>query len=238
MYYILERKLICLSNMIKKQLLYKSGSTYNLNVLFTATIKDLGFFDTLDNDTEVIGQVQYANNPTGYSFVNSYNFLNFATDYNFLAIYPYTVTGSSRSRLSELEKYVVSTNPAIKYYGGGSVTTDGLSSFSITPAATALTYYIGGIRYDDVTPSGVTATTTTFSFTITGFSSNNFDVKRVIKLESKQNMVENSQVSRDVFIERQQQPVFERNYRLRAVNALNDVLSYAGGDYFMIYNNT
>lgn len=224
--------------MIKKQILFKSGTTYNLNVLFTATIKDLGFFDTLDNDTEVIGQVQYSDNPSGYSYVNSYNFLNFAADYNVLSWYPYSVTGNSRSRLSELEKYVVSTNPAIKYYGGGSVTTDGLSSFSITPALTALTYYIGGIRYDDVTPSGATATTTSFLFTINSFPWQNFDIKRVIKFESKQNMVENSQVSRDVFIERQQQPVFERNYRLRAVNALNDVISYAGGDYFTIYNNT
>lgn len=224
--------------MIKKQFLYKSGTTYNLNVLFTATIKDLGFFDTLDNDTELIGQVQYADHPAGYSYVNSYNFLNFAADYNIMSPYPYTVTGTSRSRLAELEKFVVTANPAVKYYGGGSVATDGLSSFSITPAMTALTYYIGGIRYEDVTPSGATATTTTFSFTITSFPWQNFDVKRVIKLESKQNMVENSQVSRDVFIERQQQPVFERNYRLRAVNALNDVLSYAGGDYFTVYNNT
>jgi hypothetical protein len=224
--------------MIKKQILFKSGTTYNLNVLFTSTIKDLGFFDTLDNDTEVIGQIQYVDSPSGYSFVNSYNFLNFATDYNILSWYPYTVTGNSRSRLSELEKYVVSTNPAIKYYSGGSVTTDGLSSFSITSAMSALTYYIGGIKYDDVTFSGATATTTTFSFTMTSFPWQNFDVKRVIKLESKQNMVENSQVNRDVFIERQSLGVFERNYRLRAVNAVNDIISYAGGDYFTIYNNT
>lgn len=225
-------------DIIKKQFLFKSGTTYNLNLLLTSTIKDLGFFDTLDDDTELIGQVQYADNPSGYSYVSVYNFLNFASDYNFLALYPYTVTGYSGSRLSELEKYVVSTNPAVKYFGGGSVSNDGLSSFSTTPASTAFTYYIGGIQYDDVILSGATAFTTIFSFTITSFPSQNFDVKRIIKLESKQNMVENSQVARDVFIERQQQSVFERNYRLRAVNALNDVISYAGGDYFTIYNNT
>lgn len=225
-------------DIIKKQLLFKSGTTYNLNILLTATIKDLGFFDTLDDDTEMIGKIQYADNPTDYTFVSTYDFTNFSADYDFNALYPYTVTGYSGSRISELEKYVVSTNPAVKYYGGGSITVDGLSSFSITPAASALTYYIGGIKYDDVTLSGATATTTTFSFTITSFPWQNFDVKRVIKLESKQNMVENSQVDRDVFIERQQQPVFERNYRLRAVNSLNDVISYAGGDYFTIYNNT
>lgn len=225
-------------DIIKKQILFKSGTTYNLNILLTATVKDLGFFDTLDDDTELIGQVQYADNPSGYTYVSTYDFLNFSSDYNFLALYPYTVTGYSGSRLSELEKYVVSTNPAIKYYSGGSVSVDGLTSFSITPVATALTYFIGGIRYDDITLSGTTAATTTFSFTITSFPSQNFDVKRVIKLESKQNMIENSQVSRDVFIDRQQQSVFERNYRLRAVNALNDVISYAGGDYFTIYSNT
>lgn len=224
--------------LIKKELQFKSGTTYNFNILLTSTIKDLGFFDTLDNDTEIVGQIQYLDNPSGYTYVSSYDFSNFSSDYDFNSIYPYSVTGTCASRLSELEKYVVSNNPAIKYYSGGTITVDGLNSYIITPALTALTYYIGGIKYEDLTLSGATATTTSFSFTISAFPNQNFDVKRIIKFESKQNMVENPQVDRDVFIERQQQPVFERNYRLRAVNALNDVLQYAGGDYFTIYNNT
>jgi hypothetical protein len=224
--------------LIKKQFYFKSGTTYNLNILLTAKIKDMGFFDTLDDDVELIGQIQYADNPTGYTFVNSYNFYNYIADNDINSPFPYTVTGTSYSRLGELEKYVVSTDPNIKYFGSGSLTNDGLNSFSIAPASTAFTYFIGGIQYDDVLLSGATAYTTTFSFTVTSFDYNNFDVKRIIKLESKQNMVENPQVGRDVFIVRQQQPVFERNYRLRAVNTLNDVVSYAGGDYFTIFNNT
>lgn len=224
--------------LIKKKFILKSGATYCLNILLKSTIKDMGFFDTLDNDSELVGQVKYSDNPAGYNYVNSYNFFNFTVDSDINAPFPYTVTGFSGSRLSELEKFTVSNDPNVKYFGNGSPTVNGLASFEITPEITAFTYYIGGIQYKDVLLAGDTEYTTTFSFTISSFPWVNFDVKRLIKLESKQNLVENPQVGRDVFIVRQQQAVFEPNYRLRTINSLNDVISYAGGDYFTIFNNT
>jgi len=227
---------------IRRQIQYQSGATeYNFNILLTESVKDWGFFDTLDNDTEMVGEIDYADRPGTYAFnqpyVNSYNFSNYTPD-DFAPAFTYTVTGASFSRLNELEKYVVSTDPNVKYFGGGSPTVDAVSSFTINPSLTAFTYYIGGIQYNDLTVSGSSATTTTFSFTTVTNDPLNFDNKRIIKFENKQNMVENPQVGKDVFIVRQQQPVFERNYRLRAVNGLNDTLTYAGGNYFKIFNNT
>jgi len=227
-------------SLIRRQIQYQSGATeYNFNILLTASVKDWGFFDTLD-DTEMVGQINYADRPTTYAgnqpYVNSYNFSNYTPD-DFPSGFTYTVTGESFSRLNELEKYVVSNDPNVKYfpYTGG---TDGLSGFTINASMTAFTYYVGGILYTDLTVSGSSATTTTFSFNAITNNPLNFDNKRIVKFENKQNMVENPRVGKDVFIVRQQQPVFERNYRLRAVNSLNDTLTYAGGNYFTIFDNT
>lgn len=206
--------------LIKKKFLLKTGSTYNLNILLTADIKDMGYFDTSDD----YDRSSYS----GYSSTPEYSLFNTS----------YTVTGTSESRLSELEKYVVSIDPHIKYYSGGSPSTDGLISYSNTPTGKTYVYYVGGIQYVDILATGSTATTTSFSFTNTGFSAYNFDNKFIVKYETKQNMVENPQVSSDVFIARQQQTVFENNFRLRGIGSLSDILSYAGGNYFTIYNNT
>lgn len=149
------------------------------------------------------------------------------------------VTGTSSSRLYELRKYAVSGPLTSRYFTSIDPSIDGVDPSLTVEGTTASTYvyYIGGISYEDLVVSGIT--TTTFSFESLGLNDpNNFDFLPIIKLESKQNMVENPRVDQDVFIERQQQSVFERNYRLRAVNSLNDVISYAGGNYFTIYNNT
>src|SRR5258705_6892534 len=116
-------------SLIKKKILLISGGTYNVNILLTGDIKDLGVFDTLE-DTEMVGQITYADSPLDYSFVNTYNFLNFTESSAFT--YPYSVSGNSSSRLTELEKYVISTDPNVKYISGGSLTTNGLYAWSIT----------------------------------------------------------------------------------------------------------
>lgn len=151
----------------------------------------------------------------------------------------YIVTGTSETRILELKKYAVSGGLDKQYFTSNDQSIDGLDlSLTITGVSESIyVYYIGGIKYTDIVVDDIT--TTTFEFISLGLDDpNNFDNVPIIKLESKQNMVENPQVDKDVFIERQRLPVFEKNYRLRAVNSLNDVISYAGGNYFTIYNNT
>lgn len=208
---------------IRKKIKFDGLKDRYLVVMLGSTSKDLGFFDVDDT----VDRTQFS----GYTATTEYKLFNT----------PYTVTGSSSSRLDELAKYVVSPLPWIKFYLSNTLTTNGLDLSKSVTGGTGVTrvytYYLGGITYVDTISSGTTATTTNFSFAVTGFSHNNFDNFPLVKYETKGNLVENSQVSSDVFIVRQQQAVFERNYRLRALNALNDVLTY-GGNFFVVYNNT
>jgi hypothetical protein len=151
----------------------------------------------------------------------------------------YTITGTSDSRLLEVKKYAVSGGLSVQYFTSNNQAIDGLDVGLTTTGLTASTYvyYIGGIKYIDQMVNGTTITTFEF-ISLAEEDPNNFDFFPIIKLEAKQNMVENPQVNKDVFIVRQQQPVFEKNYRLRGIGSLSDVISYAGGNYFTIYNNT
>lgn len=209
---------------LRKKIKFDGLKDRFLVVMIGSTSKDFGFFDVDDT----VDRTQYS----GYTATTEYKLFNT----------PYTVTGSSSSRLDELAKYVVSTLPWIKYHLSNTLATDGLDLSQSVTGGTGVTqiytYYLGGITYVDTTPSGTTASTTTFSFSVSGFSHNNFDNFPLVKYETKGNLVEDSRVSSDVFIVRQQQAVFERNYRLRALNALNDALTYAGGNFFTIFNNT
>jgi hypothetical protein len=155
----------------------------------------------------------------------------------------FTVTGTSSSRISELTKYVVTNAPWDKFYLSNVSTTDGvnlsLSNTGGTGGFYTYTYYIGGITYLDTTPTGTTATTTTFSFQSLGTGdTNNFDNFHIIKYETKENMAENPITDSDVNIIRQDIPVFELSVRLRSMAKLNDVLTYAGGGFYTIYNNS
>jgi uncharacterized protein (DUF427 family) len=104
----------------------------------------------------------------------------------------------------------------------------------------AYTQYVGNstINWSNVILKTATATTTTFSFNSVGLSSLNFDNLPILKLEEKQNMCENPFIKSDVFILRQEIPVFEKSIRLRGVGNLSEVVNYAGGNYFKIFNNT
>ena len=80
---------------------------------------------------------------------------------------------------------------------------------------------------------------TTFNFESSGYSdTNNFTNLPYIKDEAKQNMVDKPIVGSDVFIIREDLPVFEDNYRLSGISNLTDLTFYGGGNYFNIVKNT
>lgn len=196
---------------LKKKFKFIPSVDQNLIVMLTGSIHDFGFFDSTSS-TGLTGS-----SPT------------------------VTVTGFSASRLSELRKYTVSGPLGALYVTSNISSTDGLDlSLSFTGVtASTYVYYIGGITYTDKIVTPETGFTTTFSFLSLNINDpNNFDQNIYIKDENKQNLVEKLQVNSDVFIDRQEQSVFERNYRLRSVGTLNNVLTYAGGNYFTVYNNT
>lgn len=198
--------------MIKKQIEFiPSGITaYNFNILLDAKAIDWGFFDTYTGAT---------NSPiTGNTI--------------------HVITGTSSSRLYELRKYTVSGSLSDLYFISTGSTNDGLNiALTVTGVtASTYTYYLGGITYADQTIG--TGTTTMFFYVSTGSSLVDYDNKPIIKMPSKENLIENPFINSDVFIIRQEIPVFEKSVRLRSVSGINDILTYAGGNYFKVFNNT
>jgi len=148
------------------------------------------------------------------------------------------VTGETKSRLSELKKYRITTVFTEKYRGDGSIDNDGVV-FHISNPEIEITYYIGGIKYVD----DVINNTTYFEFTAegTGTPENpnpNFIYGPIYKDPKKENIISRPKIQDGVFIVRQELSAFEKNYKLQHVNNLVELTTYLGGNYFNIVNNT
>ena len=149
----------------------------------------------------------------------------------------FSISGTSSSRLSELEKFNVSTDISVKYFTSNNLDTDGLDLLLSVTGGTNPTYqyYIGGITYVDDVANNITS----FYFDSLGYGdSNNFDDYPMIKDEKKQNIINNPIIDNNVFITRQETSVFENNYRLRSIRFMTELDFYAGGKHFNIINNT
>lgn len=145
------------------------------------------------------------------------------------------VTGNSTTRLNEVQKFIHSTIFTDKYFGNGSLTSDGVD-YDLSIENQFIIYYLNGIQYvDNITTSG---TTTTCGVTGQGYSSPDFINSYVVKLPMKDNIISNPKINNDVFIDRQQVSVFERNYRLEFIRKLVDLETYASGKYFKIVKNS
>jgi hypothetical protein len=197
-----------------------SGATgYSMNILLNANMDDMGLFDTYE-DTLATGA-------TGASLTYS----------------AYTITATSRSRLVELRKFTRSTDLGTRYKTSLSPSSNGLDLFRSVTTGTDISYvyYIDGITYtDSYKTTGETSgtTATTYSFISSGTSSPAFDNKPIIKDDSIFEIIEEPTVGSNVFIIRQEIPVFENNYRLKSINELSHLTFYGGGRYFNIIENT
>jgi len=147
----------------------------------------------------------------------------------------FVVTGESISRLSELRKYTVTTVFTNQYIGGGTYSSDGVD-YGSSISGVSIVYYIGGIRYVDIL-TGTTAKTT-FDFISTGVLSPSFINAPIYKDPKKENIISNPKIGDDVFIVRQALSAFDNNYRLEQIKNLNELVTYAGGNFFNIVNNT
>ncbi|MFW6246592.1 MAG: hypothetical protein ACOC22_00250 [bacterium] len=152
------------------------------------------------------------------------------------------ITGETKSRLSELKKYKVTTVFTEKYHGNGTVNTDGVV-FNQSDPEQEIVYFLGGVKYiDDVTDN-----VTRYEFTALGTDSPHFIQPPVdkdyietpiYKDPTKENIISKPKIQDSVFIVRQEISAFDRNYRLQFINNLNDLTTYLGGNYYDIINNT
>ncbi len=144
------------------------------------------------------------------------------------------ITGSTNnSRLAELRKYTITNDFTKQYIDGGSWTTNGVD-FNNSISGVSVVYYIDNIRYIDETSNDTTIT----KFSLTPNSEPNFIDKPYIKNPNKEKIISNPKIIDDVFITRSDLSAFNKNYRLEFINNLSDLLTYAGGKYFQILNNT
>lgn len=228
-----------------------TGATYSVKLLLTKDVEDIGFFSVYENTDEYI-YIQLSGTTTGITKQNINKFKSVLSGGTTLAgsglgtglsdgivtgttihYVPYTVTGESSSRLSELRKYTTSTIFTNQYTGGGSVSIDGVD-YPNSIANVRITYYLGGIKYVDDIVNDVT----TFSFVGLGLLNPNFVNKPIYKDPQKENIISNPKINDDVFIIRQELSAFEKNYRLEYVKNLIELQTYAGGNFFNIVNNT
>jgi hypothetical protein len=144
------------------------------------------------------------------------------------------VTGQTSSRLSELRKYKVTDEFHLKYRGGGSLNSDGVD-FDESDPETIVVYYLGGIKYFDDKVNNIT----TYEFVAEGTGNTlNFINAPIYKNPSKLNIIGEPKIQDDVFISRQQLSVFDNIYKLEFVDNLSGLITYLGGNYFNIVNNT
>ena len=123
---------------IKKKVKFVSGSTYNIKLLLTQTVYDLGKFDIYeDENSTAVG-----------------------TDGLFSGVV--TITGSGSNRLEELRTYSVSPDLSLRYITSTTPTTDGLNVSLSDESQNLFIYYLGSITY---TSSG---SVTTFSYESNG----------------------------------------------------------------------
>ena len=150
-----------------------------------------------------------------------------------------TITGESKSRLSELKKHAVTGNFFNRYTLSTGSGSDGVNQnlSNVTSTPLKIVYYLGGIIYTDLINSdgGVR---TTFSFQGQGYNSPDFIDTPVIKDPSKGNLVSKPKVDSDVFIIRQELSAFDKNYKLKNIRSLTELTTYAGGGFFNIVNST
>ena len=150
-----------------------------------------------------------------------------------------TITGKSKSRLSELKKYTVSSDFFNRYFLSSSRANDGVNKTksNISTIPQKIIYYLGGITYIDYIYSDDNIKTV-FSFEGQGYNSPDFRNNPIIKDPSKSNLVSNPKVDSDVFIVRQEISAFDKNYKLKNIKSLIELTTYAGGKFFNIVNNT
>jgi hypothetical protein len=142
------------------------------------------------------------------------------------------VTGTTYSRLSELEKYVENPSYSNQYAPNGSTVNNGVN-YEESVQGVCYVYYIDGMRYTDSISNG----STVFGFTPQGTSSPDFITAPVFKNPDKEKIISNPKIDDDVFIVRQELPAFDKNYRLEFIRTLLDLETYAGGKYFNIIQN-
>jgi len=185
------------------------NAVYNLTFLLEKEETNLGFFDVYD-----------FSGVTGTTITPE----------------EYTVTGKCSSRLLELRKYSQQPLFIKRYYLSNNIYNNGVniseSVYNTYPMK--IVYYIDGISYIDYIENNTGKTNTFFYFKKT-YPSEDFLNKPYYKDPHKDNLSGDLNLSSNVFINRPNISIFEKNYNMEYINNLSDLKSYVAGNYYIIY---
>jgi hypothetical protein len=152
------------------------------------------------------------------------------------------ITGTSNSRLTELKKYAVTDIFENQYIGNGSLTFNGVD-YNLSDVNNHIIYYIDTIKFVDIINntgiySGYTSGTTLNIFEPQGFIDLNFINQPIYKDPNKNEIISLHRIDNDVFIDRQSISVFDDNYQLNYISNIGDLITFVGGNYYNIINNS
>jgi translation elongation factor P/translation initiation factor 5A len=160
--------------------------------------------------------------PISYDYIfsgDAVNEVSAQTSNNFTSV-PFTVSGLSTSRISELALY---GNP--KYQVGVPVIRNGQIWGAISDMNTDYTAYtINLVDYYDYSDG-----TTIFFMQSSGFTQENLTQEPITKDEVFLKVVDQAQVQTTVFVERGKNSAYERVQRLGEVDNLGDLINYGYG---------
>lgn len=191
---------------------------------------------SLVENTNPFGTVTFANTTGSWSASpQTYNFIYTADSYNQIAYQvgsfygevPYFITGSTISRLTDLQMYgsnQYQVGQTVNLAGGGY----GVVNY-ITSQYTG--YTINNTDYIDY-PSGISI----FIVSSSGLTSDMLVQSAITKNEVLMNVIDQPQLFSSVFVERGKNSALENFRRIGEVSTMNDLVNY-GYNFFNIENN-
>ena len=166
--------------------------------------------------------------PISYDYIfsgDAENSVSAQTSNNYVSV-PYTISGLTKSRLTELQLY-----GPVQYQLYTPVIANGQlwgNIFVIDPVYTG--YTIQGIDYYDYIDG-----TTEFYGKSSGFTDQNLTAVPITKNETLVKVIDQPQIQTDVFVERGKNSAYERVQRIGEVDNLGDMLNYGYG-FFNVEN--
>lgn len=168
--------------------------------------------------------------PVSYDYIfsgDSVNLISSQTSDNYVTV-PFFITGYTKSRISELRQY----GPT-QYQLYVPIVKDNETYGVITTMSGSYTgYTIQGVDYFDYSGG-----TTYFSLKSSGLTSNWMVQSAITKNEALMNVVMDTEVQSDVFVERGKNSVLERIERIGEVDNIGDLENYGYGFFKLVDQN-
>jgi hypothetical protein len=140
------------------------------------------------------------------------------------------LSGETTTRLNELKKYKPTNIFTEKYISGGDLNNNGVDYASSVEGEKVI-YFINGIKYIDELDE---------QRTVFEFEPNHGETQtqNLVKLFDLSDVINKPKIKNDVFISRQQIPVFVENRMLEELHILYELTTFAGGGHYKIIKNT